>query len=269
MLGPSPRKRHVSSKAIKTLQSGSNTEETETVLQEIISQSPYEVDENDNLLDMSVDHQSDEGLCDNSIGSAITSSKEQKDVGIQNAVVMLDSAVQTCTKVKEDAEVQAVVTTEEASTDINPGLLNIARHVSTTTDDLNVPATQFSVESVKHDDKAILFYTGFPSYILLLTCFNFLGPAAMVLCYDKKSIDPEASFVGRHRALTPINEFFLTLCRLRLALKEQDLAYRFQISQSTVSRIITTWLNFMFYKFKEVPIWPSRQAVDHFMPDCF
>ena len=117
---------------------------------------------------------------------------------------MLDSAVQTCTKVKEDAEVQAVVTTEEASKDTNPGLLN-----STTTDDLNVPATQFSIESVKHDDKAILFYTGFPPYILLLTCFNFLGPAAMVLCYDKKSIDPEASFVGRHRALTPINEFSL------------------------------------------------------------
>ena len=80
----------------------------------------------------------------------------------------------------------------------------------------------------------------------------------MVLCYDKKSVDLEASFVGRNRALTPMNEFFLTLCRLRLALKEQDLAYRFQISQSTVSRIITTWLNFMFYKFKEVPIWPSR-----------
>lgn len=25
----------------------------------------------------------------------------------------------------------------------------------------------------------------------------------------------------------------------------------------------------MFYKFKEVPIWPSCQAIDHFMPDCF
>ena len=193
----------------------------------------------------------------------------EKDVGIQNAAVMLDSVAQTCTLLKEDAEVQAVVTTEEASTDINPGLLNIARHVATTTEDLNAPAAQFSIESIQHDDKAILFYTGFPSYILLLTCFNFLGPAAMVLCYDKKSVDPEAGFVGRHRALTPMNEFFLTLCCLRLALKEQDLAYRFQISQSTVSRIITTWLNFMFYKFKEVPIWQSRQAIDHFMPDCF
>ena len=25
----------------------------------------------------------------------------------------------------------------------------------------------------------------------------------------------------------------------------------------------------MYYKFKEVPIWPSRQSVDHYMPDCF
>ena len=63
-------------------------------MQEILSQLRDEVDENDdNLLDMSVDHQSDEGLCDNSIGSAITSSKEHKDVSIQNAVVMLDSAL--------------------------------------------------------------------------------------------------------------------------------------------------------------------------------
>ena len=63
-------------------------------MQEILSQSPDEVDENDdNLLDMSVDHQLDEGLCDDNVGSAITSSKEQKDVGIQNPVVMLDSAL--------------------------------------------------------------------------------------------------------------------------------------------------------------------------------
>ena len=165
----------------------------------------------DNLLDMSVDHQLDEGLCDDSIGSAITISKEQKDVGIQNVVVMLDSAVQTCTMIKEDAEVQAMITTEEASTDINQRLLNNARPFSTMTGDLNSPATQFSIGSIKHDDKAILFYIGFPSYILLLICFSFLGPVAMVLCYDKRSIDPEVSFVGCHRALAPINEFFLAL----------------------------------------------------------
>ena len=40
--------------------------------------------------------------------------------------------------------------------------------------------------------------------------------------------------------------FFLVLIRLRLGLMEQDLADRFEISQSTVSRIIITWINFLF-----------------------
>ena len=56
------------------------------------------------------------------------------------------------------------------------------------------------------------------------------------------------------------------LCRLRLGLLEQDLAYRYGVSQPTVSRIITTWLNFCYSKFKEVPIWPSREIGDNNMP---
>ena len=47
------------------------------------------------------------------------------------------------------------------------------------------------------------------------------------------------------------------LCRLRLGLLEQDLALRFQVSQPSVSRIVTTWINLLYVKFKEVPIWPS------------
>lgn len=61
---------------------------------------------------------------------------------------------------------------------------------------------------------------------------------------------------GAPRALTPLNEFFLILCRLRLGL---DLAYRFSVSQSTVSRVCIMWMNFLFMKLREVPIWPTRQ----------
>ena len=46
-----------------------------------------------------------------------------------------------------------------------------------------------------------------------------------------------------HRALLPIDEFFLVTIRLRLGLLEKDLAYRFGISQPTVSRILITWIN--------------------------
>ena len=48
-----PRKRHFSSEGSKTLQSDSSTEETETVLQEILSQSLDEVDEEHDLLNIS------------------------------------------------------------------------------------------------------------------------------------------------------------------------------------------------------------------------
>ena len=75
--------------------------------------------------------------------------------------------------------------------------------------------------------------------------------------------------MGRPHILTPLNEFFLTLCRIRLGLLEQDLAIRFQVSQPTVSRIVMGWINLLYVKFKEVPIWPSREAVNKFMPITF
>ena len=101
----------------------------------------------------------------------------------------------------------------------------------------------------------------------MMICFNFLGPALAALSYHEKNSGKETSFMGRHRSLTPLNEFFLTFCRLRVGLKQQGLAYRFGISLSTMSRIITTWLDFIFHKFKEIPIWLNRQVVDQFMPD--
>ena len=56
---------------------------------------------------------------------------------------------------------------------------------------------------------------------------------------------------------------------MRLGLLEQDLAQRFQIAQSSVSRISSTWINFCYCKFKELPIWPSRNVVDSNMPLAF
>ena len=99
--------------------------------------------------------------------------------------------------------------------------------------------------------------------------FNFLGYSVNHLIYSGSSSDANYSRTKTRRALSPKNEFFLTLCRLRCNLMEDDLAYRFKISQPTVSRIFTTWVNFLYYKLKEIPIWPSRGQVHLTMPEEF
>ena len=66
-----------------------------------------------------------------------------------------------------------------------------------------------------------------------------------------------------------MEEFFLVLTRLRLGLCEQDIAYRFGISQSTVSRIFNTWINLLHLQFKEIPIWPPKALILSNMPKVF
>ena len=46
---------------------------------------------------------------------------------------------------------------------------------------------------------------------------------------------------GRLRSLSDMNELFLTLTRLSLDLLEEDLHFRFEIPQTTVSEIFITW----------------------------
>ena len=128
---------------------------------------------------------------------------------------------------------------------------------------------KFSISLFCRDDNAIHFYTGLPDYKTFLVCFQFLGDSVNKLQYWYSGKVRIQSSRGAPRALTPMNEFFLVLCRLRLGLLEQDLAYRFGISQATVSRICITWINLLFVKFKEVPIWPSRERVNILMPRCF
>ena len=56
---------------------------------------------------------------------------------------------------------------------------------------------------------------------------------------------------------------------LRLGLLEKDLAYRFGVSQLTVSRILTTWINFLYLQFQCMPLRQTRAMVNADMPDCF
>ncbi|XP_052224934.1 uncharacterized protein LOC127840563 [Dreissena polymorpha] len=74
---------------------------------------------------------------------------------------------------------------------------------------------------------------------------------------------------SRKESMPLIDQFFMFLVKLRLGLFQQDLGVRFGVSQSTVSRIIITWANFLYFQLGSLPIWPSRDQIDMHMPECF
>ena len=62
---------------------------------------------------------------------------------------------------------------------------------------------------------------------------------------------------------------FLFLIFLSAGLKERDLAHRFNIHQSTVSRIIATWTSFLATALGSVCIWLTPPEVQAYLPEVF
>ena len=54
-------------------------------------------------------------------------------------------------------------------------------------------------------------------------------------------------------------EFIITLMKLKLNCPFQDLAYRFWISISTVSRIFDKWIDIMSTRLQFLIVWPERE----------
>ena len=101
----------------------------------------------------------------------------------------------------------------------------------------------FRITNIASNDSLISFYTGFPSYEVFLCFFEFLGPSVHYLNYwgDKGMTKGK-----RKKKLDPMNQLFLTLIKLRQNPKERDLALRFGISVSTVSKYFITWVCFLY-----------------------
>ena len=107
----------------------------------------------------------------------------------------------------------------------------------------------FRLKNISLNDNTLKFYTGFGTFSALMVCFNFLGPAVNNLNYWGSSGDVNGtskSNKGRKRTLSPLGEFFLVLVCLCLGVFEQDIAYRFGVSQSTASRLLLIWINFLY-----------------------
>ena len=79
------------------------------------------------------------------------------------------------------------------------------------------------------NNEKVRFYTGLSCYDVLMKTFNHVAPG--VSC--------------RSLTLSKFQEFVMVLMKLRLNMPFQDLAYRFRLHVSSVSRIFTTWMVIM------------------------
>ena len=145
----------------------------------------------------------------------------------------------------------------------------------------NLEKRIFTVDNFTSDED-ITFYTGFPSYDVFMATYNYLNPGQngeniRFWCSVSNDVDPEyyerepelGVGPGRPRTLNAKEEFFLVMCRLRQGFPERHLGHLFDISQSTVSRIVISWVNFMYLRFGQLSIWPSRKVVNDNMPQDF
>ncbi|KAM7308766.1 uncharacterized protein ISCGN_012399 [Ixodes scapularis] len=130
---------------------------------------------------------------------------------------------------------------------------------------------RFCIDCFKDSPADVLFYTGLPSHDHFMRLLRFLDPGEdgeNVKVWSTTYSD-KARKAGRRSILSPAEQFFLLLVRLRLGLFERDLAYRFRVSKATVSKVCITWISYVYLHLGQLHLWLPREAVDDAMPPAF
>ena len=140
----------------------------------------------------------------------------------------------------------------------------------------------FTFENLKSVDSNAAFYSGFQTWDAFMAVFEYLDPGErgenislwrsstdITSDYSEDQTDELLTKKGRARSLKPLDEFFMVMCRLRQGFPEDHLANFFNVSTPTVRRILITWVNFMYFKFGQINIWPSREIIRTTMPESF
>ncbi|XP_077552871.1 uncharacterized protein LOC144167458 [Haemaphysalis longicornis] len=107
---------------------------------------------------------------------------------------------------------------------------------------------------LKLKEGMVAFYTGLPNYEVLKAVYDL--------------IELDAHHTSRN-CLLKFQEMVVFLMRLRLNLNLEDIAYRFHVSQATVTRIIYKWLDAAYTRLTELVSWPQREELQKTMPMAF
>jgi hypothetical protein len=119
-----------------------------------------------------------------------------------------------------------------------------------------ITSATFGVTMIKGDDKATCFYTGLSRYSTFDGVFNILLPLVPL----KKAELAELSL---------IDEFFCFLVKLRLGVPNQDIAFRLNVSVSTVAKFFKKWLDIASRELECIIAWSYKEHLMNNIPRCF
>jgi hypothetical protein len=113
--------------------------------------------------------------------------------------------------------------------------------------------SKFGFDSIKDTNAKIFFFTGLQSLQMVMWLLDIV----------------KGSTLGLKGGLSWEKHLLLVLMKVRLGLTNRDLAYRFGLPFSTVSKILRDWIPMLSSIVKPLIMWPSKDAVRANMPKCF
>ena len=116
---------------------------------------------------------------------------------------------------------------------------------------------ELTMEALEKSNEKVLFFTGLPKFTILKMVYEL---AVKVL--------PTSKTHG-NRALGNFSEFLVTLMKLRLNLKNKDLAYCFGVCESVITHTIHKWLSILYKALNFLICWPDRDELRKTIPECF
>jgi len=134
------------------------------------------------------------------------------------------------------------------------------RSIGTQTETAPKEFVPLTYEHVRTDENVRL-YTGMPNAKTFELMFDELA--------DIKTNENNTANAGRRCALGLIDQFLMTMMRLKLGLVLADLSFRFSVSKATCSKIVNKWIELLYVHTSFLTYWPTREQIDNTMPADF
>jgi hypothetical protein len=117
-----------------------------------------------------------------------------------------------------------------------------------------VDSQNFDLPFFYGDDAKVKYYTGLTNFSVLKALYDYVEPDIPI---THKS------------ALNKFQQLMVVLMKLRLNASNQDLAVRFGVSDTTISRVFQTVLEILHVLLKPLIHWPDREELKKTMPMSF